>query len=376
MTSVFLMGVLLSQGPRPIAAPSFAAVGRLVERGIRQGIYPGAVVVIGRRDTVLYARGFGHLSWVRGAPVPSAHETRWDLASLTKVLATASALMVLVDQGRVSLDAPVATYLPRFTGAGRELITVRMLLDHTSGLRPYMALYRLAGSRAMALELLYNAAPVRIPGSSAEYSDLNAMLLGVLVEAVTGESLDVFAKREVFSPLQLQSTAFTPALSPGQSVAPSWSMRGRPVSGRVNDDNANLLGGVAGHAGLFSTGDDVARFAQAWLREGRAPGGPWVSATSVREFLRRSTQSGTRALGWDTPEQRGAAPSMYGQLAGSHTFGHSGWTGTMLWVDPARDLFLVFLTNRSLEPRVRHSITALRALRTALSDMVIRTTQR
>ena len=375
MTSAFLLGMLLLQAPRPAATPAFAGVGPLVERGIRQGVYPGAVVVIGRRDTVLYARGFGHLSWARGAARPSAHETRWDLASLTKVVATASAVLVLVDQGRVSLDAPVVRYLPHFTGAGRELITVRMLLDHTSGLRPYLALYRLAGSRALALELLYNAAPVRIPGSSPQYSDLNAMLLGVLVEAVAGEPLDAFAEREVFAPLRLSSTAFTPALSPGLSVAPSWSARGRPVSGRVNDDNANLLGGVAGHAGLFSTGDDVARFAQVWLREGSTPDGPWVSATALREFLRRSAQSGSRVLGWDTPEKRGPVPSIYGQLAGAHTFGHSGWTGTMLWVDPTRDLFLVFLTNRSLEPRVRHSITALHSLRTALSDMVIRTIQ-
>ena len=375
MIPVFLLGALLLQAPRAAGAPTFAAVGALVERGIRQGVYPGAVVVIGRRDTVLYARGFGHLTWVRGAPRPSAHETRWDLASLTKVLATASTVMVLVDQGRVSLDAPVSRYLPHFTGAGRELITVRMLLDHTSGLLPYLALYRLAGNRVTALELLYNAVPVRIPGSSPQYSDLNAMLLGVVVEAVTGESLDAFAEREVFAPLRLWSTVFTPALTPGLSVAPSWSAGGRPVSGRVNDDNANLFGGVAGHAGLFSTGDDVARFAQVWLREGSTPTGPWVSATAMREFLRRSTQSGSRALGWDTPEQRGPVPSIYGQLAGPHTFGHSGWTGTMLWVDPARDLFLVFLTNRSLEPRVRHSITALHTLRTALSDMVIRATQ-
>ena len=359
MIPALVLGALLIQVPRPGAPAAFAAVGALVERGIRQGVYPGAVVVIGRRDTVLYAKGFGHLSWARGAPRPTAQETRWDLASLTKVLATASAVMVLVDQGLVSLDAPVARYLPRFTGDGRELITVRMLLDHTSGLRPYLALYRLANTRASALELLYNSVPVRL-----------------LVEQVTGEPLDTFAGREVFAPLKLSSTAFTPGLSSGLSVAPSWSAAGQPVSGRVNDDNANLLGGVAGHAGLFSTGGDLARFAQAWLREGSTPDGPWVRATAMREFLRRSAQSGSRVLGWDTPEQRGPVPSIYGRLAGSHTFGHSGWTGTMLWVDPTRDLFLVFLTNRSLEPRVRHSITALHTLRTALSDMVIRTTRR
>lgn len=384
MTAPLLLALLLVQAPRVHTStasrtprpPTFAAVGPLVEKGIRQGVYPGAVVVIGRRDTVLYAKGFGRLTWARGAPRPSARETLWDLASLTKVLATASAVMVLVDQGRVSLDAPVARYLPRFTGEGRDLITIRMLLDHTSGLRAYQPLYRLAGSRAGALELLYGAVPHRAPGASAEYSDLNAILLGVAVEAVTGEPLDAFAAREVFAPLDLASTAFTPGLPPGRPVAPSWSAGGRPVPGRVNDDNANLLGGVAGHAGLFSTGEDVARFAQAWLREGGTPAGSWVSPTSMREFLRRTTQSGSRALGWDTPQQRGSVPSIYGRLAGTETFGHSGWTGTMLWVDPTRDVFLVFLTNRSLEPRARRSITALRTLRTALSDVVLRAVRR
>jgi CubicO group peptidase (beta-lactamase class C family) len=291
---------------------------------------------------------------------------------LTKVVATASAMMVLVDEGRVELDAPVGHYLPRFTGDGRELVTVRMLLDHTSGLRAYLPFYRLAADRNAALDLLYSEPPIRIPGASAQYSDLNAILLGLVVEAVSGESLDICAGREVFTPLRLSSTTFAPALSSKLSVAPSWSAAGRPVAGRVNDDNANLLGGVAGHAGLFSTGGDIARFAQVWLREGSTPNGPWVKPTSLREFLRRSTQSGSRMLGWDTPEQGGRKPSIYGQHAGPRTFGHTGWTGTMLWVDPNRDLFLVFLTNRSLEPRARRSLTALHTLRTSLSDLVIR----
>jgi CubicO group peptidase (beta-lactamase class C family) len=376
VTSALLLSLFLLQGSSESSEPTFQSVGALVERGIRQGVYPGAVVVIGRRDTVLYASGFGQVSWARGAPRPSAQETRWDLASLTKVLATASAVMVLVDEGRVALDAPVARYLPRFSGSGRDLITVRMLLDHTSGLKPYLALHRLAGNRTAALDVLYGAVPENIPGASSRYSDLNAMLLGLLVEAVTGESLDRYAGREVFARLKLNSTAFTPALTSALSMAPSFSTRGRPVAGRVNDENAYLFGGVAGHAGLFSTGSDVARFAQAWLRMGATPDGPWVSPTSMQEFLRRTSQSGTRALGWDTPEHGVRQPSIYGQLAGKETFGHTGWTGTMLWVDPGRDLFLVFLTNRSLEPRVRRSITALHSLRTSLSDLVIRLAQR
>lgn len=371
MILALLLGVTAIQARRPTPGP-LAAIRTVVERGIRRGVYPGAVVVIGRQDTVLFEKGFGHTTWGRGSPTPSPLLTRWDLASLTKVIATASSAMVLVDQGRVSLDAPVSRYLPRFTGDGRELITVRMLLDHTSGLRAYLPLYRLADSRAAAIEILYGATPVRIPGASPVYSDLNAMLLGLLVEAVTGESLDEVAGRVVFTPLGLAATTFAPGLSARLSVAPSWSAHGQPVPGRVNDDNANLLGGVAGHAGLFSTGDDVARFAQVWLREGSTGQGPWVSAATIREFLRRTTLSGSRALGWDTPEQHGSSPSIYGTLAGSRTFGHSGWTGTMLWVDPTRDLFLVFLTNRSLEPRAHHSIAALRALRGELSDIVIR----
>ena len=139
----------------------------------------------------------------------------------------------------------------------------------------------------------------------------------------------------------------------GEPVAPSRTVAGRPAPGRVNDENAFLLGGVAGHAGLFSTGADLARFAQVWLRGGSSPSGAWVKSATLKEFLRRSPQSGTRALGWDTPDHAGVHPSVYGALADGETYGHTGWTGTMLWIDPDHDLFLVFLTNRSYDPRSR-----------------------
>ena len=375
MTLALLLSLMtLPNGPP--AGPRFASVAALVERGIQRGIYPGAVVVIGRRDSVLYSHGFGRVTWARRGAVPSPETTRWDLASLTKVVATTSALLVLVDQGEVELDAPVARYLPRFLGSGRELITVRMLLDHTSGLTSYVPFYRLAATRDGAIDLLYQAVPIREPGTVAEYSDLNAILLGLLVESVSGEPLDAFAHREVFAPLGLAATVFAPALADKVSVAPSRAVAGRPVPGRVNDENAFLLGGVAGHAGLFSTGADLARFAQVWLRGGSSLTGSWVKSATLKEFLRRSPQSGTRALGWDTPDHAMAHPSVYGALADGETYGHTGWTGTMLWIDPDHDLFLVFLTNRSLEPRTRRSITALRSLRAGLSDLVIRAARR
>jgi len=374
--SLALLLSLIAAAPGPSGTPRFRPIAALIEQGIRRGIYPGAVVVIGRRDSVLYSHGFGRVTWARRGVTPSPETTRWDLASLTKVVATTSALLVLVDRGAVDLEAPVARYLPRFVGLGRERITVRMLLNHTSGLAPYVPFYRLATTREGAIDLLYQAVPVRPPGSVATYSDLNAILLGLLVESVSGEPLDAYAYREVFAPLGLAATVFAPSLAAPMSVAPSRTVSGRPMPGRVNDENAFRLGGVAGHAGLFSTGADLARFAQVWLRGGLISTGSWVRPATLQEFLRRTPESGTRALGWDTPEFAGPHPSVFGALADGETYGHTGWTGTMLWIDPAHDLFLVFLTNRSLEPRARRSMSALRSLRTGLSDLVIRAARR
>jgi CubicO group peptidase (beta-lactamase class C family) len=378
LTVVSAVGFGFAAGPaRPVTPSphrSFAAVEATVRRGIRRGIYPGAVVVIGRHDTVLYARGFGHLTWSARSPAPRPDSTLWDLASLTKVVGTTSAVMRLVDAGRIDLDAPVATYLPRFTGGGREAVTVRMLLDHTSGLRSYLPLYRLATTRDQAIDLIYSEPLSRAPGATAEYSDLNALLLGFVIEAVTHEPLDQVVRREVLDPLHLASTTYHPPSAWLRRTAPSALDRGRtPRRGAVNDLNAALFGGVAGHAGLFSTGRDLARYAQVWLRRGRTRDGRWVSDSTLDRFLVRGPNSGTRLLGWDTPDTASDEPSVFGRLASESAYGHTGWTGTELWVDPANDLFLVFLTNRSFDPRTRHnSIRELRVVRADLSDAVLK----
>jgi CubicO group peptidase (beta-lactamase class C family) len=352
----------------------FAAAARVVERGIENGVYPGAVLVIGRRDTILYSEGFGHLTWSARAAKPSAERTRWDLASLTKVVATASAVLVLVDQGRVALDAPVSRYLPRFKGSGRERVTVRMLLDHTSGLPAYLPFYRISSTRKSAIDRLYRERLRHEPGAVTQYSDLNGILLGLLVESVSRTSLDRFAAKAVFEPLGMDATTFAPALPRGVSVAPSLRVGCCAVPRRVNDNNAALLGGVAGHAGLFSTGLDLARFAQTWLRLGGLTGErSWVAPTTLQQFITRLPGE-QRALGWEGAEPIDllGRPSVYGSSICPCGFGHTGWTGTMLWVDPTADLFMVFLTNRSLEPRIRDSIEMLRGIRSALSDSVSR----
>jgi CubicO group peptidase (beta-lactamase class C family) len=335
-------------------------------------VYPGAVVVVGRGDSILYARGYGHFTWSRSSPVPSPDSTYWDIASITKVVGTTSAVMRLVDGGRINLDAPVRHYLPRFAGGLKDQVTVRMLLDHTSGLRSYAPLFKRAKSRAAAIEVLYEERPTRRPGDLPLYSDLNAIFLGLLVENVTKMPLDQFVSREVFDPLGLEQTTYRPTAAMKRRTVPTAVWRGHPVQGQVNDPNAAILGGAAGHAGIFSTGMDMARYAQMWLNEGAGLKGQWVSPATVKRFLTRGANSGPRLLGWDTPELDGEEPSLYGTLISDAAYGHTGFTGTEIWVDPTRDLFLVFLTNRTFGPRARDAVHRLRSIRTELSDAAIR----
>ena len=354
------------------SAQSFAEIDEAVFQGINRGVYPGAVVVIGRADSILYARGYGHFTWSRSSPVPSPDSTYWDIASITKVVGTASAAMRLVDAGRVNLDAPVRHYLPRFAGGLRDQVTVRMLLDHTSGLRSYAPLFKRARSRAAAIDVLYEERPTRRPGDLPVYSDLNAIFLGLLIENVSKMPLDQFVSREVFEPLALEQTTYRLTASMKRRTVPTALWRGHPVQGQVNDPNAAVLGGAAGHAGIFSTGMDMARYAQMWLNEGAGFTGQWVSPATVKQFLTRGANSGPRLLGWDTPELNGDEPSLYGTLISDAAYGHTGFTGTEIWVDPTRDLFLVFLTNRTFGAWARDAVHRLRSIRTELSDADIR----
>ena len=357
---------------RGAEAQSFEAVDAIVQSGITRGVYPGAVVVVGRVDRVLLARGYGRFTWKSDSPVPDPDRTLWDIASLTKVVSTASSIMVLVDEGRLDLDAPVAQYLPRFQGDRKDQVTVRMLLNHTSGMRSYVQFFKLAEGRDEAIDLLYLEPLQRAPGTKAVYSDLNAMLLGLVVEEISREPLDKFALREVFLPVSMDNTRYVLPRSQRELAAPTGRWRGHPVGGVVNDQNAVILGGVAGHAGVFSTGSDLARYARWWLKRGYGATGPVVGPATMEEFLSRTPSSGSRLLGWDTRDPEYPPPSVFGELLSPSAYGHTGWTGTELWIDPERDLFLVFLTNRSYAPKVSHSISALRRVRAELSEAVVR----
>ena len=354
---------------RQVPAQGFTAVDAAIHAGIATGIYPGAVVVIGRADTILYSRGYGHYTWSAASPAPDPANTRWDLASLTKIVATSSSAAVLLQQHKIDLDAPVSRYLPEFTGGKKNLVTVRMLLNHTSGMPPYVKFWLSAHSVAEARKQLLATPLRRAPGVVADYSDLNAMLLGLIVERVSGQPLERFAESAVFQPLGMMSTHYRPTVADKTNAAPTGRYHGQPVGGVVNDQNAVVLGGVSGHAGVFSTGIDMARFAQAWLKA-TTDHGKWLTRSTVAEFFTHTLASGTRVLGWDTPLPPGGKKmSLYGKCATTSTYGHTGWTGTEMWIDPAQNLFVVLLTNRSFAPNnPTESFAQLKEVRAKVAD--------
>lgn len=371
-----VLAILLLVGPPSLPAQrvqrsrKFAAVDAAVLAGIRQGTYPGAVVVIGRGDRVLYAKGYGHITWKTADRRPDPANTLWDLASLSKVVGTASSAAVLVDQGRLELDAPVHRYLPEFAGGAKDSVTVRMLLNHTSGLPAWAPIWRMAHTPDEARAALYSIPLEHPPGERSEYSDLNALLMGLVVSQVSGESLDAFARDAVFAPLGMGMTMYQPEAADRTRAVPTRKRDGVANIGIVNDENARAFSGVAGHAGLFSTGMDLARFAQGWLTDVTRSQLSWLNPTTVEEFLARSPGSGSRALGWDTPHTaEDGGSSLYGRCATSGTVGHTGWTGTALWIDPAANLFVILLTNRSYAPRrPAASFEQMRIVRARVSD--------
>ncbi len=361
-----LAGLLAAQQPEATAG----VIDRAVRDGIEAGVYPAAVVVVGTARRVLHARGYGTFTWRADTPQPDPDSTLFDLASLTKVVATTPALMVLVDERRLDLDRPVQDYLPEFHGPEKDRVTVRHLLEHRSGLRAFLPLDQLATNAAEARALVLAEPLRRPPGSGVEYSDLNAMLLGWIVEAASGMPLDEFVRRHVHEPTGMLETRYRPARDLLPRIAPVGLWRGHAIAGEVHDQNAARLGGVSGHAGLFSTGTDLARYARTLLAAGRTPEGDSIfSPGVVRHFSRRAP--GNRALGWemrDPEEEDGSA----GSLLSGDAFGHGGYTGTSIWIDPTRDLFVIVLTNRVFAPRTGRSITKLRAVRALVADAAVR----
>jgi len=343
------------------------AITRVVRRGISEGGFPGAAVVVGRRGSAVFSQGFGKLSWGADAPSVSPDHSVYDLASLTKVIGTTTAIMLLFDEGKIKLDDQVRTFFPEFTGGGRELVTVRDLLTHRSGLPAGRDLWRLAWSPADAQRLVLETPLASAPGSQYVYSDLGADVLGFIAERVSGKKLDALLQDRVFAPLGMTETWYHVPAGVRERTAPTatMSVRGYSLQGDVHDENAHALGGVAGHAGLFSTAGDLSVFATMMLNKGTYNGTRIISDSTVELFTRRA--AGSRALGWDTCAGHNGVGC--GRYMSARAFGHTGFTGTSIWIDPERDMFVVLLTNRVFESRARRPERVISDVRADLADV-------
>ncbi|PYO89871.1 MAG: hypothetical protein DMD58_08240 [Gemmatimonadetes bacterium] len=315
--------------------------------------FPGATIAVGYGDSVVLLAAVGHYDADDKRPVTT--ETIYDLASLTKVIGLTTAAMMLVDSGKLDLDAPAQRYVPAFQGANKDRVTIRHLLTHSSGMPAWRPLYAEAKTREEALALVDTTALLRQPGDTFVYSDLGAMVLAQAVQAVSGERLDDFLAARLFGPLGMTSTRYLPPESWRRRIAATENdtvFRHRVLRGEVHDENAGRLGGVSGHAGLFSTAPDLARFAT-WLLRLRT-----IDSLHVRDFTHKQgiPPGSSRALGWDTPSENSSA----GTKMGPNAFGHTGFTGTSIWFDPDRNLFIVLLTNRVNPTRANTKIFQVR----------------
>jgi beta-N-acetylhexosaminidase len=373
-------GLLVAENPMTLAPAPAEISGRLkpaydlLDRAVADGAFPGGVLAVGWNNQ-LAVHPFGHLE--NGGKARVTDEgSMYDLASLTKPIVTSTAAMLLSERQQLDLDLPVERYLPEFSAAAksdpdpawRARVTVRMLLLHDSGLPAHREFFKDTKGRDAILSRMMAEPLVHEPGTQVEYSDLGFILLGEIIERLTGEPLDAFAAKEIFAPLGMARSMFNPPRPLRPDIAPTEmdsSYRDRLVWGEVDDENAWAMGGVAGNAGLFSTAGNVAVFAQMILNGGIYAHKRLVDRATIEEFTApQKIGDSARTLGWDVPSD----PSSSGRYFSPQSFGHTGFTGTSLWIDPQRKLFIILLTNRVNPTRANEKI---RAVRPALHDAVI-----
>src|SRR5688572_11534682 len=365
-------------------APELGArIDSIVSAGLNEGAAPGAAVAVGRWGKIVHLRAYGRIDASPTAPLVT-DSTLFDLASLTKVIATTTAAMILEDEGKLDLDAPVRTYLPELDAPDKASITTRMMLTHIGGFEAFAPLWRDARGRTAYLSQINTRKLAYAPGDSTIYSDWDFILAGLVIERITGMTLDRFLAERVWQPLGMRDTGYNPLLSASiaaDSACTATFRANHPmlariaktemdtayrrihVHGMVHDENACALGDVSGHAGLFSSARDLAVFAQMLPAGGRYNCASLVQATTLARWTARQSRSSSRAIGWDTPAARSSA----GRYFSPRSFGHTGFTGTSIWVDPERGLYVVLLTNRVNPTRsnMRHE-----ALRRDLADVV------
>jgi uncharacterized protein YbbC (DUF1343 family)/CubicO group peptidase (beta-lactamase class C family) len=331
-------------------------VDSVIQSAVAEGNIPGAVLVVGHNGAVVYRKAYGSRA-LEPRREPMSLDTVFDLASLTKVIATTTAVMQLVEHGKVRMNDPVAKYLPEFGQNGKDDITVRQLLTHYSGLEPDLDLKASWVGKDTAFRMAFAETPAQAPGSGFTYSDINFIVLGALVERVSGETLEVYTARHIFTPLKMTRTRFVPPATWRAKIAPTqYDENEKMLRGVVHDPTARRMGGVAGHAGLFSTADDLAKFAQALLNGG----GGILSPLMVEKMTSPEQPPAApvlRGFGWDIDSP---FSSNRGDLLPVGSFGHTGFTGTSVWIDPTTNTYIVLLTN-AVHPRGKGNAIGLRS---------------
>ncbi|SPP99769.1 conserved exported hypothetical protein [Candidatus Sulfobium mesophilum] len=345
--------------PQSLHAVQLAAIAGIVEKAVRNGNTPGAVVLVGNRGKVVYRRSFGYRA-LEPEKIPMTEDAIFDLASVTKVVSTTTAIMQLSDQGKLDIEAPVSRYWPAFGKNGKRNITVRQLLTHYSGLRADLSEKPRWTGYKNAMRKIIAERPLLAPGTGFIYSDINFEVLGELVRRISGQPLDEYSDEHIFKPLGMKDTGFNPSSSFRNRIAPTQYCRGKLLLGKPHDPTCYCMGGVSGHAGLFSTADDLSIFAQMLLNGGSYSGKRILEAKTVEKMTLPQSPPGKKILrgfGWALE-----APFVSNRedLFPAGAYGHLGYTGTALWIDPISDTYIIALTNR-VHPDGKGDVKELRA---------------
>ena len=345
----------------------FNSIDTMIEKAIQDSTFPGGVLLIAKDGNIVYHKAYGHLTYDLKSEKTELN-TIYDLASLTKVIATTTAAMILVSQGKLDLQKPVQFYLPNFTGENKEKVLVQNLLLHNSGLSAWKKFYTFCKNEQDVIQDILKTSLEYEPGTKTVYSDLGMILMGKIIEKISGKRLDVFCKEEIFNPLGMKDTYFNPPSELKKRIAPTeidnyWRMK--QIHGEVHDETAYLLNGVSGNAGLFSTARDVSILLQMILQKGFYQGKRFIDSQVVDLFTTKFSENSSRALGWDTKSETNSA----GKLLSKNSIGHTGFTGTSCWVDKDRNLIIVLLTNRVYPTRENTKIINFRPL---LHDAIVK----
>jgi len=375
MKKIILLSIAFILGGLNSFANDFSKAEDIITQSIAKNYFPGAQLIVGDDDKIIYEKSFGNFTYDEFSPAVT-DESVYDLASLTKVIATTSAIMKLYQESKIDINDKVVKYIPEFANNGKENINILNLLLHNSGLKAFIPFYKYYSSKEEVINAIYNAELDYEPDTKFVYSDLNAILLGFIVEKVSEQSLDKYCKENIFEPLGMRSTTFLPDDKMMERIPPTENdtyWRNRQLKGEVHDEAASILGGVAGNAGLFSNAEDLYKFMRVLLNNGNYynPYSRGLKEEKLFEpeyvslFTKRFTEvfyTNSRALGWDTKPD--VLTSKYrmpcGELISDNCFGHTGYTGTSIWCDRDRKLIIIFLTNRVYPSRDNEGIREVR----------------